>query len=149
MRASLPPRLSGFGKPPSKGMVLQQRQPYVPYTRERNYACRITECTFRGLRCVVLENQVIRVSVAADKGADIYEFLHKPTDTEFSRVRRWDYARNLQYYPPSTYARDPSPTSTKEVGRSYCRLRATFLLSPRARSSASMAKWRCCLGPIT
>ena|SRR5438445_699598 len=83
MRASLPPRLPGFGKPPSKGMELQQRQRYVPYTRERNYACRITECTFRGLRCVVLENQVIRVSVAADKGADIYEFLHKPTDTEF------------------------------------------------------------------
>jgi len=64
-------------------MERQQRQPYVPYTRQRNYACRITECTFRGLRCVVLENQVIRVSVAADKGADIYEFLHKPTDTEF------------------------------------------------------------------
>ena len=64
-------------------MELQQRQRYVPYTRERNYACRITEYTFRGLRCVVLENQVIRVSVAADKGADIYEFLHKPTDTEF------------------------------------------------------------------
>jgi hypothetical protein len=64
-------------------MGLEQRQRYIPYTRERNYACRITECVFRGLRCVTLENQLIRVSVAADKGADIYEFLHKPTDTEF------------------------------------------------------------------
>src|SRR5438046_6663010 len=64
-------------------MELQQRQRYVPYTRERNYACRITESVFRELRCVTLENQVIRVSVVADKGADIYEFLHKPTDTEF------------------------------------------------------------------
>jgi len=83
MQASLPPRLWQFGKPPSKGMELHERQRYVPYTGERNYACRITECVFRGLRCVVLENQVIRISVAADKGADIYEFLHKPTDTEF------------------------------------------------------------------
>src|SRR5256886_11984185 len=64
-------------------MELHERQRSVPYTRERNYACRINECVFRGLRCVILENQVIRISVAADKGADIYEFLHKPTDTEF------------------------------------------------------------------
>ena len=63
-------------------MGLSERQRYIPYTRERNYACRITECFIRGLRCVTLENQLIRVSVAADKGADIYEFLHKPTDTE-------------------------------------------------------------------
>src|SRR2546425_9898421 len=83
MRANLPPRLSPSVEPPSNGMELQQRQRYVPYTHERNYACRITECTFRGLRSVILENQIIRISVAADKGADIYEFLHKPTDTEF------------------------------------------------------------------
>jgi galactose mutarotase-like enzyme len=63
-------------------MGLQERRRYVPYTRGRNYACRITESIFHGLRCVTLENQAIRVSVAADKGADIYEFLHKPTDTE-------------------------------------------------------------------
>src|SRR5256884_9353942 len=64
-------------------MELQQRPRYLPYIRERNYACRITESVFRGLRCVTLENQLIRISVVADKGADIYEFLHKPTDTEF------------------------------------------------------------------
>lgn len=64
-------------------MDQKQRQRYVPYTRERNYGCRISEFAFRGLRCVSLENQVIRVSVAADKGADLYEFLHKPSDTEF------------------------------------------------------------------
>ncbi len=64
-------------------MGLSERQRYVPYTRGRNYACRISESVFRGLGCVTLENQLIRVSVAAHKGADIYEFLHKPTDTEF------------------------------------------------------------------
>jgi hypothetical protein len=64
-------------------MQLQHRQRYVPYIHERNYGCRITLSVFRGLRCVTLENQLIRISVVADKGADIYEFLHKPSDTEF------------------------------------------------------------------
>jgi hypothetical protein len=32
---------------------------------------------------VTLENETIRVSVLADKGADIIEFLHKPSDTDF------------------------------------------------------------------
>jgi hypothetical protein len=30
-----------------------------------------------------MENELIRVTVLADKGADIIEFLHKPTDTDF------------------------------------------------------------------
>ncbi len=55
---------------------------YVPYTQGRNFGCRILEFTFQGLRCVTLENQLVRISIAAEKGADIYEFLHKPTDTE-------------------------------------------------------------------
>lgn len=53
------------------------------YTHERNYGCRITEIIYRGLRTVTLENEIIRVSILADKGSDIFEFLHKPTDTDF------------------------------------------------------------------
>ena len=53
------------------------------YTHERNYGCRITETIYRGLRSVTLENEVVRVTVLADKGSDIVEFLHKPTDTDF------------------------------------------------------------------
>jgi hypothetical protein len=53
------------------------------YTHERNYGCRITETIYRGLRTVTLENETIRVTVLADKGSDIIEFLHKPTDTDF------------------------------------------------------------------
>lgn len=56
-------------------------EPY--YTHERNYGCRITESIYRGLRTVTLENEHIRVSVLADKGTDIFEFLHKPSDTDF------------------------------------------------------------------
>jgi hypothetical protein len=57
------------------------RRPY--YSHERNYGCRITETIYRGLRTVTLENEMVRVSFLADKGTDIFEFLHKPTDTDF------------------------------------------------------------------
>ena len=53
------------------------------YTHERNFGCRITETIYRGLRTLTLENEIVRVSFLADKGADIFEFLHKPTDTDF------------------------------------------------------------------
>lgn len=36
-----------------------------------------------GMRAVVLENELLRVVVLADKGTDIIELLHKPSDTEF------------------------------------------------------------------
>ena len=54
------------------------------YTHERNFGCRVNdELTYRGLRMLVLENELIRVSILLDKGADIYEFVHKPSDTDF------------------------------------------------------------------
>ena len=53
------------------------------YSHERNYGCRITEYIYRGLRTIILENELIRVTILADKGSDIIEFLHKPTDTDF------------------------------------------------------------------
>src|SRR5262245_18052442 len=56
---------------------------YRGYIHERNFGCRIMEVVYRGLRVLTLENQLIRVSILADKGADIFEFLHKPTDTDF------------------------------------------------------------------
>lgn len=51
-------------------------------TSHRNFACRLRDFVWRGYRCITLENEVVRVLVAADKGADLLEFLHKPTDTE-------------------------------------------------------------------
>jgi hypothetical protein len=48
----------------------------------RNLGCRLRDFVWRDHRCVTLENESVRVLVAADKGADILEFLHKPTDTE-------------------------------------------------------------------
>lgn len=56
---------------------------YERYTHERNYGCRIREYIYNRLRTVTLENELLRVSVLADKGTDIFEFLYKPQDLDF------------------------------------------------------------------
>ncbi|MSS73596.1 MAG: aldose 1-epimerase [Candidatus Latescibacteria bacterium] len=63
------------------------------YTPERNHGCRITEVIYRGLQTVILENELLRVTILADKGTDIVEFLHKPTDTDFL-LRLWQGVRD-------------------------------------------------------
>jgi hypothetical protein len=49
----------------------------------RNWAARLRHLTIDGLRAVVLENELLRVTVLPGKGGDVVEFLHKPTDTDF------------------------------------------------------------------
>lgn len=56
---------------------------YPKYTHERNYGCRLIEYVYKGLNTITLENEIIRVTILADKGTDILEFLHKPSDTDF------------------------------------------------------------------
>ena len=89
------------------------------YTHERNYGCRVTEAIYRGLRTVTLENEIIRVTVLADKGSDIIEFLHKPTDTDFM----WRSPQGVQnpatFVPTAPMAH--SSTTMRVVGRSACR----------------------------
>jgi galactose mutarotase-like enzyme len=57
---------------------------------QRHYACRasVDHC-YKGYRTAVLENELLRVTVLVDKGADIVEFLHKPTDTDFLLRTPW------------------------------------------------------------
>lgn len=56
----------------------------MPYTHERTFGCRLNdELTYRGLRVLVLENELLKVSVLLDKGADIYELIYKPRDVDF------------------------------------------------------------------
>lgn len=46
--------------------------------------CRVKEVTGDyGLLNIVIENELLRVVVLADKGSDIVEFRYKPTDTDF------------------------------------------------------------------
>jgi len=49
----------------------------------RNHNCRIRKYTVQGQRLLFLENELLRVGVWVDKGADIFEFVHKPSDTDF------------------------------------------------------------------
>lgn len=56
----------------------------MSYSGIRNFGCRlITDATLSGLGIVVLENELLRVTVLADKGSDIYELLYKPLDIDF------------------------------------------------------------------
>jgi hypothetical protein len=51
---------------------------------DRNYGCRISdEWQLKGLKTVVMENEQLRITILADKGSDIYEFLYKPLDIDF------------------------------------------------------------------
>jgi len=53
-------------------------------SRDRNHACRINdEYTYRGMRVMVMENEMLRISLLLDKGTNIYEYLYKPRDVDF------------------------------------------------------------------
>jgi len=72
------------------------------YLAERNYGCRMaTDGTLKGMRTVVMENKKIRLTILADKGADIYEFLYKPYDLDFL-WRSPMGIRDPRYFVPSS-----------------------------------------------
>lgn len=54
------------------------------YTYGRKTGCRISlDYTYRKMRVAFLENELLRVGVLLDKGADIFEFTYKPHDLDF------------------------------------------------------------------
>lgn len=53
-------------------------------SRDRNHGCRIhDDYTYRGMRVLVMENDLLRISLLLDKGTTIYEYLYKPLDVDF------------------------------------------------------------------
>ena len=54
------------------------------YAGDRHFGCRFLEVTLYGLRTLILENELLRVTLLLDKGTDIVSFLHKPTDVDFA-----------------------------------------------------------------
>ncbi len=49
----------------------------------RNHGCRISDdWNYRGLRTVVMENSLLRVTVLVDRGSQIVEFRYKPLDLD-------------------------------------------------------------------
>ena len=72
------------------------------YQIERNYGCRVSDAwTYRGLKTVVLENELLRVVVLVDKGADIYQLVHKPTDVGFLWRSPWGVRDPRRFMPTS------------------------------------------------
>ena len=72
------------------------------YQDERTTGCRVSDSwTYRGLKTVVLENECLRIIVLADKGADIYSFVDKSSDTEFMWRSPWG-VRDPRLFVPST-----------------------------------------------
>lgn len=54
------------------------------YVHERNFGCRISDrFTYKGWKLLVLENELIRVTVLPEKGSDVWEFLYKLVDVDF------------------------------------------------------------------
>jgi galactose mutarotase-like enzyme len=50
----------------------------------RHFGCRLSDdYRWRGMRVLVLENEVLRTTVLLDKGADIAELRYKPRDLDF------------------------------------------------------------------
>ncbi|MBN2072395.1 MAG: DUF4432 family protein [Actinobacteria bacterium] len=53
-------------------------------SQRRNYGCRINdELLYKGLKTVVMENEILRLSILVGKGTDILELLYKPEDIDF------------------------------------------------------------------
>ncbi|MFC5530708.1 DUF4432 family protein [Cohnella yongneupensis] len=53
------------------------------YRPQRNYGCRIhDQYSYFGMRAIVLENDLVRISLLLDKGTEIYEFVYKPLDLD-------------------------------------------------------------------
>ena len=52
--------------------------------RARNHGCRISaDWSYKGMRTLILENELLRVTVLVDRGSDIVEFRYKPLDLDF------------------------------------------------------------------
>jgi galactose mutarotase-like enzyme len=77
----------------------------MPAAQYRHHNCRITDdLLYRGYRTLFLENELIRVGVLLDKGADIFQFIHKPSDTDFLWRSPWGLLRRERFQatrPPS------------------------------------------------
>ncbi|MBM3705334.1 MAG: DUF4432 family protein, partial [Actinobacteria bacterium] len=70
------------------------------YFHNRNHGCRLnTNYFYKDLRVAVLENEYLRISVLADKGTDIFEFLYKPGDLDFMWLSPWGINSPAKFVP--------------------------------------------------
>jgi hypothetical protein len=75
--------------------------------KPRNHGCRISDdWTFKGMRTLIIENELLRVTVLVDRGSDIVEFRYKPLDLDFLYFAP-NGVRNPARETPSTYTDSP------------------------------------------
>jgi len=55
----------------------------MDYSSWRNHGCRLFSFVHKGYQFLTLENNLLKVTVLVDKGADIYEIIYKPMDIDF------------------------------------------------------------------
>ncbi|MBC8388611.1 MAG: DUF4432 family protein [Actinobacteria bacterium] len=58
----------------------------------RNSGCRINdEIIYKGLKAIIMENEILRLTILVDKGTDIIELLYKPKDIDFMWISPKDF----------------------------------------------------------
>jgi hypothetical protein len=79
----------------------------MPLSLPRSHGCRLsTDWTYKGMRTLILENELLRVTVLLDKGSDIVEFRYKPRDLDFLLFQPGGI-RNPAREVPSAYTDGP------------------------------------------
>ncbi len=53
-------------------------------SEERNYGCRIQEISIYGFKSLIIENELLRITMIVDKGCEIVEFNYKKNDLDFA-----------------------------------------------------------------
>lgn len=54
------------------------------HRRQRNWGARLHETTVQGIPAIVLENELLRITMLTGKGTDLVEFNYKPRDLDFA-----------------------------------------------------------------
>lgn len=91
---------------------------HYPYLR--NIGCRlIVDQSWCGYHAVTLQNRHVRITVLPEKGGDIIEWLHKPTDTDVlflspNGLRRSQFSEPSIGGPPGTFM-DRYPGGWQEI----------------------------------
>jgi hypothetical protein len=79
----------------------------MSYGRARNHGCRISsDWVYKGIETLIIENELLRVTVLVGRGSDIIEFRYKPYDLDFL-YRAPGGIRNPQHDTPSAYTDSP------------------------------------------
>lgn len=77
-------------------------------TRGRKHGCRFsTDYSYRGLQCLVVENELLRLTYLLDKGADLIELRYKPRDIDLMYSSP-NGVTNPALFAPSIASRDGS-----------------------------------------